>query len=290
MADSLRSTIFVEDAAIISQTTQPAEQYILRVHAPECAAHALPGSFAHLRCDPLLPMRRPMSIMRVDAQKGWVEFLYKVAGQGTRLLAARKPRECINLLGPIGRPFEIHAHKPRPLLLGGGVGISPLIFLTDRLRHQAQYSPLMILGSEIPFPFHPRPSTFLLPTLPANVIAAIPLLEDWNIPSRLTSLQGYPGCYEGFVTDLARIWLENLPQAQRDEVEIFACGPRAMLKACTTLAIEFNLSTQVSLEEFMACGVGGCAGCTVMINTTEGPVMKRVCVDGPVFQANSVIF
>jgi dihydroorotate dehydrogenase electron transfer subunit len=118
-----------------------------------------------------------------------------------------------------------------------------------------------------------------------GVIAAMPLLDDWGVPSRLASLQGYPGCHQGYITDLARVWLEALTEAERAEVGIYACGPHPMLAATATLAQEFDLPCQVSLEEFMACAVGGCAGCTVRITTPDGPAMKRVCVDGPVFDA-----
>src|SRR5690606_26263077 len=84
-----RDTIFVEDAKVLAHQSFPGEQYILRVHAPKCAANALPGSFVHISCDPALPMRRPMSIMRVSREEGWVEMLYKAVGEGTRLLAQR---------------------------------------------------------------------------------------------------------------------------------------------------------------------------------------------------------
>lgn len=116
----------------------------------------------------------------------------------------------------------------------------------------------------------------------------MPLLDDWNIPSRLASLQGYAGTYEGYVTDLARHWLKSLSKEQLNEVEIYSCGPHPMLEAVAKLAKEFNLPCQVSLEEFMACAVGGCAGCVVEVQTEQGPAMKRVCVDGPVFDAYTV--
>jgi dihydroorotate dehydrogenase electron transfer subunit len=114
------------------------------------------------------------------------------------------------------------------------------------------------------------------------------LLEDWGIPNRLASLQGYPGCYEGYITDLARTWLNALTDNQREQVEIFSCGPHPMLEAVAVLAREYGLPCQVSLEEYMACAVGGCAGCVVQVNTDAGPAMKRVCVDGPVFDAYAV--
>lgn len=284
-----RNTIHLDDTArVLAHDAYPGEQWVLRVHAPEIAQRALPGSFAHLRVDPLLPMRRPLSIMRVSAREGWVEFLYKVVGEGTRLLAQRKVGEIISVLGPIGKPFEAHRERPRALLIGGGVGIPPMVFLSDALRADAHFKPFVIMGSEVPFPFHARPSKMMVPGMPPGAIAAMPLLEDWNIASRLASKQGYPGCFDGYVTDLARAWLNALTPEQRNEVEVFACGPHPMLHATAKLAREFNLPCQVSLEEFMACAVGGCAGCTVEVKTGTGVYMKRVCVDGPVFDAASV--
>jgi dihydroorotate dehydrogenase electron transfer subunit len=284
-----RNTIVVADAAILQHHAYPGAQHILRLHAPEMARRAQPGSFAHLQCATHLPMRRPISIMRVDADAGWVEFLYKVLGHGTQLLAQRQVGEVINVLGPIGVPFKLHDARPRPLLIGGGVGIPPMIFIADQIRqHHKNFKPLVIMGSEVPFPFPTQPSTIMLPGIPDGVIASMPLLEDWRIASRLASMQGYPGCFEGYVTELARHWLNALDATQRDEVEIFSCGPHVMLNAVAKLAREFDLPCQVSLEEYMACAVGGCAGCTVKVQTAEGPYMKRVCVDGPVFDAYQV--
>ena len=283
-----RNTLFVEDARILAHDAYPGEQHVLRVHAPRCASHAQPGSFAHLQCDPSLPMRHPLSIMRVDADAGWVEFLYKAVGTGTRALAARVPGDTLSMIAPIGIPFTLQRQRPRTLLMGGGVGIPPMLFLADRLRNDPHWKPLVLMGSEVPFPFSARPSRFMVPGTPKDTIAAMPLLEDWEVPGRLASLQGYPGCFEGYITDLARHWLDALNDEQRSEVAIFACGPHPMLAATAQLAQEYDLPCQVSLEEYMACAVGGCAGCTVEIDTPEGPAMKRVCVDGPVFDARSV--
>ena len=92
------------------------------------------------------------------------------------------------------------------------------------------------------------------------------------------------------MTVLADAYLNELSDAELARTEIFACGPTVMLRAVADLADRYDLPCQVSLEEFMACAVGGCAGCTVKINTPEGEAMKRVCVDGPVFQAASVVW
>jgi len=280
-----RDTLFVEDAVILSHECHPGDQYVLRVLAARCARDAQPGSFAHIQCTPTLPLRRPLSIMRADAGQGWVEFLYKDVGVGTHALSCRKAGETINLIGPVGTPFRPDQSRPRILMLGGGVGIPPMIFLADRLRADSHWRPLVLMGSEVPFPFTARPSRILVPGVEDDVIAAMPLLDDWGIPSRLASLRGYPGCYQGYITDLARDWLEELTDRERAEVSVYACGPHPMLEATARLARAFDLPCQVSLEEFMACAVGGCAGCTVRITTPEGPAMKRVCVDGPVFDA-----
>jgi dihydroorotate dehydrogenase electron transfer subunit len=289
MTSAARGTIFLEQARVLSQLAYDGEQFVLRLAAPKCAAHAAPGSFAHLTCDEAIPMRRPLSIMRADAGAGWIELLYKVVGPGLHALAARKTGDTVSVLGPIGRPFSAHPERPRTLLVGGGVGIPPMVFLAERLRAPpGACKPLVLMGSEIPFPFRTRPSTLIVPGIPAGTIACMPLLEEWGVPSRLASRADFPGCFPGFVTQLADAWLKSLGPRELAEVEIFACGPTPMLEVMTQVARRHGVPCQVSLEEFMACAVGGCAGCAVEVRTPEGPAMKRVCVDGPVFDAYTV--
>ena len=285
-----RNTLYVEQAELLAQAELAGRQYHIRLKAPETAAHARPGHFVHMQCDPALFMRRPMSIMRCNSKSRTIEVLYKAHGQGTELLTRRQPGALIDLIGPIGQPFKLAGYRPRPLLIGGGIGIPPLIFLAEHIKHtRKDLNPLVIMGSESPFPFQPRPSQILAREIPVGVIACMPLLDDWGIPSRLASRQNYPGCFNGYVTELGRHWLDRLDEDQRAEVEIFSCGPTPMLKAVAQLAREYKLPCQVSLEEYMACAVGGCAGCAVLIETADGAAMKRVCVDGPVFEAESVM-
>lgn len=288
MSRQERGTIFLEQARVLSQLAYDAEQFVLRLGAPKCARAAQPGSFAHLTCDPTIPMRRPLSIMRADPAAGWIEILYKVLGPGLQALASRKAGDEVSVLGPIGKPFVPHHERRRPLLVGGGVGIPPMVFLAERLKEDRHFKPLVLMGSEVPFPFRERPSTLIMAGMPQASIACMPLLEEWGVPSRLASKSDFPGCYPGFVTELAHEWLSSLGPAELAEVEIFACGPTPMLRASAALARRHGLPCQVSLEEFMACAVGGCAGCTVEVRTAQGPAMKRVCVDGPVFDAYSV--
>jgi dihydroorotate dehydrogenase electron transfer subunit len=285
-----RGSIALEDGVVLAVERFAGDQFTMRIAAPECARRATPGSFAHVTCDALLPMRRPLSIMRADPAAGWIELLFKVLGSGLRLLAAHEPGAKLSVLGPIGNAFAAHPDRPRTVLIGGGVGIPPMVFLAETLIAGTQdaWRPLVFMGSEIPFPFHARPSTILVPGVPAHVIASMPLLDGWGVPSRLASGSDFPGCFRGFVTQLAATWLASLDGPARAEVEIFACGPTPMLAATAALAREFGVPCQVSLEEFMACAVGGCAGCAVRVATPAGPQMKRVCVDGPVFAAEAV--
>lgn len=290
MSKAHRGSIHLEDGRLLRKEPFAGEQFILRIEAPKCAASATPGSFVHLTCDPDIPLRRPLSIMRANPAAGWIDVLFKVVGAGLAALGARKVGDTLSVLGPIGHGFAPHPARPLTLLIGGGVGIPPMMFLAERLivREDARWQPLVLMGSEIPFPFATRPSTILVPGMPPGVIASMPSLEALGVPSRLASKSGFPGCYDGFITELADAWLAAQPKAGLAEVEIFACGPTPMLAATAQLARRYGLPCQVSLEEFMACGVGGCAGCTVQVATDEGPAMKRVCVDGPVFDAYAV--
>ena len=287
---SHRGTVHVEDARLLDRQEYAGGQYVIRLEAPKCAATAQPGSFVHLTCDPLLPMRRPLSIMRADPAAGWIDVLYKVVGPGLAALSQQPIGATISTMGPIGRGFVPSARRPRTLLVGGGVGIPPMVFLAESLkaRRDAPWQPLVLMGSEIPFPFRARPSTIVVPGIPAGAIACMPLLDDWGVPSRLATLAGYAGCYDGYVTDLAAAWLGSLDPTALAEVEVYACGPTPMLKAVAQVARRFGVPAQVSLEEFMACAVGGCAGCAVPVVTDAGLAMKRVCVDGPVFDAAAV--
>jgi dihydroorotate dehydrogenase electron transfer subunit len=285
-----RGTILLEDARVLSHAHFDGEQHVLRLHAPRCAARATPGSFVHLRCAAELPMRRPLSIMRADAGRGWIELLYKVTGAGTRALSRAVPESVLSVLGPIGVGFTAHPGRPRVLAIGGGVGIPPMIFLAEQLLQQAGavWKPLVLMGSELPFPFRVRPSTILVPGVPDEAIGCMPLLDEIGVPSRLATQAGFAGCFDGYVTELARTWLAARTREQLAETEIFACGPQPMLAATARLAQQFDLPCQVALEEYMACGVGGCAGCAVSVRTATGSAMKRVCVDGPVFDAAAV--
>ncbi|EEZ79759.1 MAG: 2-polyprenylphenol hydroxylase [uncultured Candidatus Thioglobus sp.] len=279
-----RGSIQVLDCQILAHYQFEGDQYILTLDSPEIAKATKPGQFVHITVSDSLAMRRPISIMSVDTDNGTFDLLYKVVGEGTRQLAERKIGEVLSIIGPIGNGFEL-TDKKLPLLIGGGVGMPPMIAIAQQMK-DTNHDPFVILGSEVPFPFTPELSKIGNPC--PNASHTMPLLEEWNVACRLASLQDYKGVFKGYVTDLAREYLDTLSADDLAQVEVYSCGPHPMLEAVAKLAKEYNLPCQVSLEEYMACAVGGCAGCVVEVQTDAGPAMKRVCVDGPVFDATTV--
>jgi dihydroorotate dehydrogenase electron transfer subunit len=291
MKASQRNTICVEDAEVIHHIAYPENQFVLRLRAPGCAATARPGSFVHLQCNQTIPMRRPLSIMRANADESWIELLYKTMGAGLTALSQREPGDKLSIIGPIGNGFSPDPDRPKAVMIGGGVGIPPLICLAEALRRdtgdQAEQA-VAFFGSELPFPFELTESKIPLPGSPASASNSLEVIENLGITCRLATTAGFPGCFDGYVTDLARAWLNTLSDSALREITIFACGPGPMLRAAAGLAKEFDLPSQLCLEEFMACAVGGCAGCAVQVETSTGTAMKRVCVDGPVFNGNEI--
>ena len=146
-------------------------------------------------------------------------------------------------------------------MIGEGAGIGPTLFLAEQMRAKdtmpaasganavptaAPWKPLVLLGSDTPFPFRPRPSVIVVPGIPTGVIACMPLLEEWGIASRLASTADLPGCFEGTVTDLADAWLSSLSPNDLAEVEILSCGPTRMLETTATVARRHNVPYQTS--------------------------------------------
>lgn len=283
-----RGYIKQELARVETHRGYPGAQHVLVLHAPGVAADAMPGNFVHVDCGPEWLLRRPMSIMSADRERGLIELLFKTVGHGTRTLARLEPGDTLDLLGPIGNAFTDIPGHPLKLLLGGGVGIPPMIFYAEAEVARGRPAPWVISGSELPFPFEVGRARLDMPGAPGTASHALGRLEAGGIPNRLASLADLEGCFRGYVTDLAEALISTLPAGKRSKVALYACGPTPMLAAVAALARRLELPCQVSLEEYMACGVGGCAGCTVEVETDAGRAMKRVCVDGPVFDAATV--
>jgi len=284
MSKANRDTIKVCDCQILAHYKFDGDQCILTLASKEIANNTKPGQFVHVTVSAALPLRRPISIMSVDKENETFDLLYKIVGEGTKQLSERRIGETLSVLGPIGNGFKLTDRK-RPLLIGGGVGMPPMISIAQDIK-DTDYKPFAILGSEVPFPFDEKLADNGKDY--AGATHTMPQLEDWGVDCRLASLQNYDGVYKGYVTDLAKEYLNGLSTEELQQVEVYSCGPHPMLEAVANLAKEYDLPCQVSLEEHMACGVGGCAGCVVEVQTDTGSAMKRVCVDGPVFNASTI--
>ena len=281
---SERNIIVEENAEVLANVLHAGDQFVMRVQSPRIASAARPGQFVHLRVSDERAMRRPISIMLTDPDRGTVDLLVKVIGEGTRLLRQRQAGDKISMLGPIGRPFDLSDHAKRYILIGGGVGIPPMFFVADQLHGKVDC--VLFAGSEVEFPFALQPSTALLPGIGGNTILSIASLEERGIPCRLASNAGLYGCYEGHVPDLAGDYLAALDEDERQRCVLLSCGPHPMLHAVARLARRFDIPAYLSLEEHMACGIGGCAGCVVKTIEDGTERYRRVCVDGPVFSSD----
>lgn len=253
-------------APILSNEEVMPGVHLLWAEAPDIAGGASPGQFVMVRCgvgyDPLL--RRPLSVHRVvKGQQGKparIALLYAVRGRGTRWLASRQEGELLDLVGPLGRGFQVQGASRNLLLVAGGIGVAPLAFLTDEAV-AAGRSVTMLLGggtiSEI------YPSHLLAPEVELAVAT-----EDGSAGRR------------GLITDL-------LPDYLAWADQVFACGPMPMYRAMAAIVANVlpRKSIQVLLEVPMACGLGVCYGCTV--ETKRGP--RLVCKDGPRFELSEVI-
>ena len=286
-----KDIIFEEKAEIVDQVKFEADQFVTIVKAEKSSQTAKPGQFAFVECGGDTLLRRPLSYLRSSKEDGTVEFMYKSVGHGLESLSQLKKGDEIKIMGPIGNGFAIPSGKKSAILIGGGVGIPPVLFMGEEIKKISHGIDLVaFFGSEIPFPFQTCDSDLVIPGLDFSVNKSIDDMEKLGIPCRLSSQAGYEGCHLGYVTELAKSFIETLSDGEKTETIIYACGPESMLEAVAKLAKDDQLDCVLSLEEYMACAIGGCAGCTVKVLEDGQERMKRVCVDGPVFDAEQLYF
>lgn len=286
-----KDIIFEEKAEIVDQVKFEADQFVTIVKAEKSSQTAKPGQFAFVECGGDTLLRRPLSYLRSSKEDGTVEFMYKTVGHGLESLSQLKKGDEIKIMGPIGNGFAIPSGKKSAILIGGGVGIPPVLFMGEEIKKiNGGIDLVAFFGSEIPFPFETCDSDLVMPGLDFSVNKTIDDMEKLGIPCRLSSQAGYEGCHSGYVTELAKSFIETLSDGEKTETIIYACGPESMLKAVAKLAKDDQLDCVLSLEEYMACAIGGCAGCTVRVLEDGHERMKRVCVDGPVFDAEQLYF
>lgn len=243
--------------------------YAMTVVAPGIAARFRPGQFVAVAVggeETSMLLRRSFSIHDVRPDHGGtVEFVFAVAGRGTRWLAGRRTRDVLDIAGPLGRPFPVPRDPVSCLLVGGGYGSAPLFPLAARLRGR---------GCEV---------DFLLGAAGADRVFGALTARRTGRSATITTEDGSMGG-RGLVTDV----LTQVIHDRRTDV-IYACGPMGMLRQVTTIASRYEIPVQALVEESMACGTGVCMTCVLPVIGEDGVTrMTRSCVDGPVFRGDAV--
>ena len=234
------------------------------LNAPLISGESIPGQFVNIRLtsglQPLL--RRPFSIHRVNGHR--IEVMYQVLGEGTRLFAKQRAGISLDIIGPLGNGFTIPSKsiKKRIILVAGGMGVAPLVFLAQRLGV--------------------RKNTVLIGARTKEQLLCEKDFIDAGCSVKIATDDGSRG-FKGYVSELLK---KELSAVNCQPSTVYACGPKPMLKEVAGITKRCRVSAQLSLEEHMACGIGACLGCVV--NTRGG--FKRVCKEGPVFEADELIW
>lgn len=249
-----------ERAVIVSQKCIGTDIYDMVLSFPKGAKEAKPGQFIAMYCEDgtkLLP--RPISICGIDAEKGTLRVVYRIAGEGTRLFSEMKEGDSLEVLGPLGNGFTMKEEKA--IIVGGGIGIPPILELAKQLSCEKT----VVLGY--------RDELFLKDEFESYADVAV-ATEDGSCGTKGTVI-------------------DAIKEAGVDGKVIYACGPMPMLKALAEYAEAHDMEAQISLEERMACGIGACLGCICKTKKKDHHTNvnnQRICKDGPVFDAKEVVF
>jgi dihydroorotate dehydrogenase electron transfer subunit len=253
------------------------DHFLLTLESSAIARAARPGQFVMLQTrdgsDPLL--RRPMSICRIlPGRRGLFQILYKVVGEGTRHLSRQPAGAWLMTLGPLGNGFHLPPARRRvparrPVLVAGGIGVAIFPFLAAALatRH---LRPLLLFGART-----------------RRDLVSRDLFRALRVPVQVATEDGSAGT-KGYVTRL----LEPILSGPRREFEpdLFVCGPTPMMRAVGAMARQAGVPCQLALESQMPCGIGVCLGCVVACRDAGSDLAyRRVCTEGPVFEAASVL-
>jgi dihydroorotate dehydrogenase electron transfer subunit len=264
------------DAEVVANTRLSHDYSVLALAAPEIASLAEPGQFVMIKpsagVDPLL--RRPFSIFEIlrdgDGTPTGISLLNKRIGVGTSLLYDVAPGSHMACLGPLGRPFEAVAPPAEAWMVAGGVGLAPFVTLAEALRATATRARIFYgarTGSDL---------------------THVDLFERLDVEPILATEDGSRGA-RGFVTGPLEAALSTTPRST--EVRVYACGPTPMMRAVARLAATYGRRCDVSLEQVMGCGLGGCYSCVVLTKRPAGPPhFVRSCIDGPVFDATRILW
>lgn len=252
-----------EKAVVTEQREIAQDIYSLWLHAEDIAGEARPGQFVSVYCqDESRILPRPVSICEIDRESGRIRLVYRVAGEGTKEFSGYEPGDMLELVGPLGNGFPLDRGYEKVFLIGGGIGVPPMVELAKQLP-----------GEKIVISGYRGGELFLKEELSRNAELYV-ATEDGSAGTK------------GNVLDAIR---ENQLTADA----IFACGPTPMLKALKAYAQEQGMDCYLSLEERMACGIGACLACvckSMDVDEHTNVKNKRVCKDGPVFAAEEIDF
>jgi dihydroorotate dehydrogenase electron transfer subunit len=239
---------------IISNEKIAQNIYAMQINAPAAAQCAVPGQFIHIKCG-ALTLRRPISITSVENDR--LKICYEIRGEGTAWLANLKSGDKLDIMGPIGKGFDVSDLNKKVLLAGGGIGIYPL------------YMPAKAYGAN---------AYAALGFRTKDMINFEREFKDTGCSLEIATDDGSYG-KKGFVTELVKEILDN------NKIDlIMTCGPKIMMRGVYAEAEKRGIRCQASMEERMACGIGACLVCVCKINGSN----ERVCVDGPVFEGSEV--
>ena len=264
------------DAAVMSNTRLSADYSVLALAAPAIAEAAQPGQFVMLKTsrgmDPLL--RRPFSIFEVlRDDRGFptgITVLNKQIGKGTRLLYDVEPGACLQCLGPLGRPFEPVDPPAEAWMVAGGVGLAPFVTLAEALLARGTVATLFYGARR------------------AEDLHCIDIFERLGIRVVCSTEDGSQGAHGRITLPLEQ---ELARTSRSTDLRLYVCGPTAMMRAVSALASANHRRCDVSLEQVMGCGLGGCYSCVVLARDGSGaPHHTRSCIDGPVFDAGRVVW
>ncbi len=249
----------IENLKVIENKRLNNDFFVIELSGNEKLPDLKPGQFAQVRIDgsPGTYLRRPISIHDVDYGKNTIKLLIQIAGKGTETLSKLRNGDILNLIYPLGNSFGLPGINEKVLLVGGGCGIAPLLFLGKYLKSKG-YTPDILLGFR-------------------NSERTIEFEEYLDIGKVFLTTEDGSGGEKGKVTDHS-----VLSAARYDR--IYCCGPHSMMKAISDYCREKHMSCEVSIENLMACGIGACLCCVV--DTVKGHLCT--CIDGPVFNTNEL--
>lgn len=252
----------LSNLTVLSNSVQGEDFFLLRLKTDECHPAIKPGQFVEIRISGAenVMLRRPISIHNFNEDSKVMELLVRKAGNGTKCLSRCQAGDKIDIVYPLGNGFDVAAAGERPLLVGGGVGVAPLLMLAAELR-KAGAKPVFLFGA--------RTSSAILRREKFKEYGQIDVATE----------DGSEGV-KGFVTDHPDLSAEGL----KNFTSIYQCGPTPMMKAVAQKAKAAGVECYASLENMMACGFGVCLCCVT--DTVNGN--KRVCADGPVFNVNDL--